>query len=120
MTEKPSPVAITGYGIVSPLGMGAGATETALRDGKDCVSTVTDFDTSKCRSSTAGQVADAELEARRPASRAGQRLHRASLMMIEALRETLTSARGFDPEQVVVGTTSGGMTFGEAFYRSLP
>lgn len=120
MTEKPLRVAITGFGVVSPLGFGAQATEAAFREGRDCVSKVEEFDTSKCRSSTAGRVDDAQLSAWRPSGRSARRLHRASLMMIAALRETLSSARGFQPEQVIVGTTSGGMTFGEAFYRSLP
>jgi 3-oxoacyl-[acyl-carrier-protein] synthase II len=40
-------------------------------------------------------------------------------MMILALREALAQSEGFQPELTVVGTTSGGMTFGEAYYRAL-
>ena len=40
-------------------------------------------------------------------------------MMIAALAEALEQAPGFRPELTVVGTTSGGMTFGEDYYRAL-
>ena len=39
--------------------------------------------------------------------------------MILALGEALAEAPGFEPELSVVGTTSGGMTFGEEYYRGL-
>jgi 3-oxoacyl-[acyl-carrier-protein] synthase II len=40
-------------------------------------------------------------------------------MMILTLGEALSQAPGFVPELTVVGTTSGGMTFGEQYYRGL-
>ena len=40
-------------------------------------------------------------------------------MMIAALVELLEQAPGFRPELTVVGTTSGGMSFGEQYYRAL-
>jgi 3-oxoacyl-[acyl-carrier-protein] synthase II len=40
-------------------------------------------------------------------------------MMIAALRELLGQAPDFQPALTVVGTTSGGMSFGEAYYRAL-
>jgi 3-oxoacyl-[acyl-carrier-protein] synthase II len=40
-------------------------------------------------------------------------------MMILALGEALAQAPGFQPELSVVGTTSGGMSFGEEYYRGL-
>ena len=40
-------------------------------------------------------------------------------MTIAALREALEQLPGFRPELTVVGTTSGGMTFGEEYYRAL-
>jgi 3-oxoacyl-[acyl-carrier-protein] synthase II len=40
-------------------------------------------------------------------------------MMIVALGEALAQAPGFQPELSIVGTTSGGMTFGEEYYRGL-
>jgi 3-oxoacyl-[acyl-carrier-protein] synthase II len=40
-------------------------------------------------------------------------------MVIAALAELLEAAPEFPPEIAIVGTTSGGMSFGENFYRSL-
>ena len=113
-------VAVVGAGIVSPLGFGLAETADALRQGRDCVTEVTRFSVEKCRCKTAGQVLDDRLLQRsthklcRP-----ERLHRVSRMMIDALEDVLTQATHFQPELTVVGTTSGGMTFGEKYYRSL-
>ena len=49
----------------------------------------------------------------------GRRLHRASRMMIAALNEALAQDRQFKPDLAVIGTTSGGMSFGEDYYRAL-
>jgi 3-oxoacyl-[acyl-carrier-protein] synthase II len=40
-------------------------------------------------------------------------------MMIQALQELVTQQPEFEPELTVVGTTSGGMSYGERYYRSL-
>ena len=40
-------------------------------------------------------------------------------MLTYALREALEEEPHFNPELTVIGTTSGGMSFGEAYYRSL-
>ena len=40
-------------------------------------------------------------------------------MMIEALKEVLTQEPQFKPELTVIGTTSGGMSYGEDYYRAL-
>jgi len=40
-------------------------------------------------------------------------------MMIQALREVVTQEPQFKPELTVIGTTSGGMSYGEHYYRSL-
>jgi len=40
-------------------------------------------------------------------------------MTILALGEALASAPHFQPELSVLGTTSGGMTYGEEYYRGL-
>ena len=40
-------------------------------------------------------------------------------MMIQALQELVTQQPEFEPELTVVGTTSGGMSYGEEYYRSL-
>lgn len=112
-------MAVVAAGIVSPLGFGLGETFTALREGRDCISPVTRFPVEHCRCKTAGQVSDDHLAAAGgPRPRPG-RLHRVAQMMILALGEALTQAPGFQPELSIVGTTSGGMTFGEEYYRGL-
>jgi len=40
-------------------------------------------------------------------------------MMIQALKEALAHEPRFEPELTVIGTTSGGMSYGEHYYRSL-
>ena len=107
-------VAITALGVVSPLGVGAEENAAALRAGRDGVSAVTRFDVSRTRCKTAGQVG----EMRRAEGGGRKRLHPASLMMMAAAREVRAGDAGFVPELFVVGTTSGGMSFGEQFYRA--
>ncbi|MDP9253343.1 MAG: beta-ketoacyl-[acyl-carrier-protein] synthase family protein [Verrucomicrobiota bacterium] len=118
--HKPNRVAVIAAGIVSPLGFGLGETAESLRAGRDCITHVTRFSVAQCRCQTAGQIPDDRLfncsgqQFRRP-----ERLHRVSRMMICALEEALAQAPQFQPELTVVGTTSGGMSFGEEYYRSL-
>ncbi len=105
-------VVVTAYGVVSPLGHGVAETTSALRAGKDCVTPLAAerFDTTVCRAKTAGQVA--------PARGGDPRSHPASGLMIEAMRELVAGDGAFRPELMVIGTTSGGMSFGENFFRS--
>jgi 3-oxoacyl-[acyl-carrier-protein] synthase II len=112
-------VAIVATGIVSPLGFGSNETLTALREGRDCVSPVTRFPVEHCRCKTAGQVSDARLTGVGKPQLRSERLHRVAHMMILALGEALAEAPDFQPELSVVGTTSGGMSFGEEYYRGL-
>lgn len=99
-------------GIVSPLGIGLAATLDSLRAARDCVTEINSFDTSKCRSKTAGQVPFPKLSGK------GRQPHPASLMMMKAVREIADRDPHFHPELMVIGTTSGGMSFGEQFYRT--
>jgi 3-oxoacyl-[acyl-carrier-protein] synthase II len=112
-----SRVTIVAAGIVSPLGRGLSTTADALFSGRDCVTAVTEFDVAQCRCKTAGQISDSDLS--KPRSRQARRLHRAAAMMITALEEMLAQDRQFIPELAVIGTTSGGMSFGENYYRAL-
>lgn len=90
----------------------------SLRSGREAFSPVTRFDVSGCRTKQAGQVCDAWLEeaAARPRFRGR---HRASRMLLAAAQEAMAARPEFVPEVIVIGTTSGGMSFGEAFYRSV-
>ena len=112
-------VAVVAAGVVSPLGVGLEATRAALEAARDCVTPVTRFAVEQCRCQTAGQVADGWLEEFLPNDRKTRRLHRASRMMITALAELSAQAPDFRPELAVIGTTSGGMSFGEDYYRAL-
>jgi 3-oxoacyl-[acyl-carrier-protein] synthase II len=112
-------VAVVAAGIVSPLGFGLGETQDSLRTGRDCVTPVTRFSVERTRCKTAGQIPDDRLTSRKRNLRRPERLHRVAHMMIWALEEALTHDRNFTPQLTVVGTTSGGMTFGEDYYRSL-
>ena len=112
-------VAIVAAGIVSPLGLGLEETLRSLQMARDCIRPVTTFSVEQCRCKTAGQVPDEWLRGVRARGRRIQRLHRASHMMIAALEEALEHNREFKPELTVIGTTSGGMSYGENYYRSL-
>src|SRR5213594_2152827 len=112
-------VAVVAAGVVSPLGVGLAETVDSLRKARDCVSPVTRFSVSQCRCKTAGQVPDDCLLAGQDEGRRSHRLHRASHMMIHALKEVLTQEPQFRPELTVIGTTSGGMSYGEHYYRAL-
>jgi 3-oxoacyl-[acyl-carrier-protein] synthase II len=112
-------VAVVAAGVVSPLGFGLTETLDSLRKSRDCVSPVTRFSVAQCRCKTAGQVSDDRLLAGRGKAPRSRRLHRASHMMIQALKEVLAQEPRFEPELTVIGTTSGGMSYGEHYYRSL-
>jgi 3-oxoacyl-[acyl-carrier-protein] synthase II len=112
-------VAVVAAGVVSPLGFGLSETLDSLREARDCVTRVTRFSVAECRCKTAGQVADERLLNDQPEKGRRRRLHRASFMMIYALKEALAQEPRFKPELTVIGTTSGGMSYGEQYYRSL-
>ena len=112
-------VFVTGMGVVSPLGPDVREMLQALRAGRDTVREVTGFDVSRTRCKTAGQVPDDWLRDALPPSRKTARLHRSARMVTCALREALTQADGAQPEKLVVATSSGGMSNGEAYYRAL-
>ena len=112
-------VAVVAAGVVSPLGFGVRETLDSLRESRDCVTPVTRFSVAQCRCKTAGQVPDHRLLTSRGEPPRSRRLHRASHMMIEALKEVLTQEPQFKPELTVIGTTSGGMSYGEDYYRAL-
>src|SRR5215469_17497444 len=112
-------VAVVAAGVVSPLGFGLSETLDSLRQGCDRISQVTRFSVGQCRCKTAGQVSDEPLLDKATGGHRARRLHRASRMLIEALGDALSQAAEFKPELTVIGTTSGGMSYGEDYYRSL-
>jgi len=117
--QNPRRVAIVADGIVSPLGFGLTETLQSLQQGRDCVTPVSTFSVEKTRCKTAAQIDDGRLLSNANRRRRERRLHRASYMVMTALAELLEHAPDFEPEIAIVGTTSGGMSFGEHFYRTL-
>ena len=113
-----SRVAIVAAGVVSPLGFGLSETLDALKSGRDCVTPLSRFPVGQCRCQTAGQISDDRLS-QVANGRKSHRLHRASRMIIGALREIFEQEPRFEPELAVIGTTSGGMSFAEKYYRAL-
>ena len=112
-------VAVVAAGVVSPLGFRLTETLDSLRNSRNCISPVTRFSVGQCRCKTAGQVSDDRLLATQAEAPRSRRLHRASHMMIQALAEVVAQEPQFEPELTVIGTTSGGMSYGEHYYRSL-
>jgi 3-oxoacyl-[acyl-carrier-protein] synthase II len=115
-------VAITAAGIVSPAGIGLGETVASLRSGRDGATPVTRFDVAGRRAKVAAQVdPDALIEwlATRNVAlpRRADSLHHASLMMLAAAEELRARDPAFAADALILGTTGGGMTWGEAFYR---
>jgi 3-oxoacyl-[acyl-carrier-protein] synthase II len=117
--ETAARVAVVAAGVISPLGFGLRETLDSLRESRDSVTPVTRFSVTQCRCKSAGQVSDDRLLASRGEPPRSRRLHRASHMMIEALKEALTQEPQFKPDLMVIGTTSGGMSYGEDYYRTL-
>ena len=118
---SPAPISvcpvITGLGCVSPLGCDAPATRDALKAGRDGISAVRLFPVGTFLSRTAGQV-PAELEGITEGLHSASRdWPRAAKLVFLAMHEALASRPGFVPDVVVAGTTSGGMDFGESFFR---
>jgi 3-oxoacyl-[acyl-carrier-protein] synthase II len=118
MKEKQR-VLITGFGIVSPIGNGAGENLAGLLAGRDGVSPVTAFDVSKTRCKTAGQVNDESLPAFFAGNRRIKRLHRSSRLVAASLAEAMSMAGSPTPELVVFSTSVGAMSNGEQFYRAV-
>jgi 3-oxoacyl-[acyl-carrier-protein] synthase II len=117
--DRPNRVLVTGLGVISPLGSDSNTNLRSLWDGCDSVGPVGCFDVTKTRCKTAGQIPDLWLEDGFPVGRASDRLHRGARMAALALREACQSADGARPELMIVGTTGGGMSYGELFYRRL-
>ncbi len=117
--ERQHRVLVTGMGVVSPLGSDLSSNLKSLLDARDAVAPVKTFDVTKTRCKTAAQIPDGWLEDALARRRSSHRSHRGARMAGMALREACDSAKGPTPELIVVGTTSGGMSFGEDYYRRL-
>jgi len=117
---SPPRVVVTGAGIVSPLGMGCDANSDGFRVGRIAFRPVTLFDASRQRAKIAAEVdLPGTFPKRRLTLRQTKRLDRASKMLLLAGVEAWEQSawERSDSLPLVLGTTSGGMSLGEAYYR---
>jgi 3-oxoacyl-[acyl-carrier-protein] synthase II len=113
-------VVVTGGGVLTALGNGWSANAEGFRTGRCGIRPVSLFDVSKQRAKSAAEVASLpELRTSRLSHHRKQRMDRATHVLLAATHEAWIQS-GWEPSTylpVVLGTTSGGMSLGEAFYR---
>lgn len=114
-------IAITGAGIVSPLGLGWQENEQSLAADHSAFRTVDLFDTTGLIAKTAG-VVDLPAESlfqRIPAHKQGF-IDRGTRMLLLAIREALAHAGRSNMDGIdamVIGTSAGAMPLGEAYFE---
>jgi len=120
LPATPPRVVVTGAGIVTAFGLGWEINAAGFRAGRRVFRPVKLFDVSRQRVKIAAEVNLPEnFPATRLAFRQENRLDRAGKMLVLAALEAWGQA-GWDAAEnlpLVLGTTAGGMTLGEAYYR---
>jgi 3-oxoacyl-[acyl-carrier-protein] synthase II len=113
-------VVVTGVGVITGLGRGWRENSEGFRTGRACFRPVTLFDVSRRRARLAAEadVPEDVAVGRLPRRRA-RALDRAAKLLLTAAEEAWAQAGldGLRRLPVVLGTTSGGMELGEAYYR---
>jgi 3-oxoacyl-[acyl-carrier-protein] synthase II len=116
----PPRVVITGAGIITALGIGWDINAAGFRAGTIALKPVTLFDVSRQRVKTAGEVAlPANLPNTMLSAKQSSRLDRATQLLLWAAHEAWEQSgwQASDHLPLVLGTTSGGMSLGEEYYR---
>lgn len=120
---QPARVVVTGLGIITALGNGKAANAEGFRTGRVAIGPVSLFDASRQRVRIAGEV---RLPEELPSTMLGRsqarRMDRAGRILLHAAAEALSQSgwsRPLSEVPVVLGTTSGGMSLGEAYYRQV-
>ena len=114
---------VTGAGIVTALGTGWHSNAAGFREGRSAFRAVTLFDVSRQRAKIAAEAdLPLELPPTRLTAKNSRRLDRAARLLLFAAHEAWTQsgwtiASPGDGIPLVLGTTSGGMTFGESYLR---
>jgi 3-oxoacyl-[acyl-carrier-protein] synthase II len=118
----PKRVAITGLGIVSPVGMGREAFWTGLTNGQTGIKPITLFDTSELACKTAAEISDFDPHAALPGMKTGA-LNRTSQLICAAAKSGLDDA-GIELNAatkprigVMIGNTLGTMHTASEFDR---
>ncbi|SPE58976.1 Beta-ketoacyl synthase [Verrucomicrobia bacterium] len=134
--RSPPRVVITGAGIITALGQGWQANALGFRQGRVAFRPVSLFDVSRQRVKVAAEVnLPAVCPETQLSGRELGRMDRAGKLLLWAAHEALQQAGwgvlgeergegtgggqagGLSPVPIVLGTTSGGMSLGEAYYR---
>ena len=113
-------VVITGAGIITALGHGWRSNAEGFRSGRTAFRPVTLFDVSKQRVKVAAEIdLPTALPKTRLSARHANRMERAAKFLLLAAFEAWQQARwqASDDLPFVLGTTSGGMSLGEDYYR---
>lgn len=115
-----SRVVITGAGVITALGQGWKVNAEGFRSGREAVRPVTLFDVSRQRVKVA---AEADLPAELPRTNLHEhellRMDRAAKLLLVAAHEAWQQAgwKASEDLPLVLGTTSGGMSLGQNYYR---
>ena len=113
-------VVVTGAGIITALGAGWQLNAQGFRAGKTAFRPITLFDASAQRVKQAAEVESIPaVPATGLGKRESSRLDRAARLLLIAAYEAWLGAqwKGTNHFPLVLGTTSGGMSWGEAYYR---
>jgi len=118
-------VVITGVGVITSLGRGWKDNAEGFRTGRRAFRDVTLFDVSRHRTKIAAEAdIPSDVPMMKLHSRARHRLDRAAKLLLTAADEAVQqsrlnfSAASLHKTPIVLGTTSGGMSMGQAYYRT--